>query len=160
VPPLLERAMALKPRAPRLRTIVALADAVQATGRPPPNLDLALAAGCAALELPIGMGPAIFAIGRSAGWVANVLEQQESPLVIWPRARFQRPAPHCLWNNAPEAPDAGLLRLGCRWANILLWANTLRLSNGHQAGTSARYVFQPTAPTSSHHIAPRGLWPL
>ena len=92
--PLLECAVALKPRALRLRTVVALAEAVQATGRPPANIDIALAAACAALDLPIGMGSAIFAIGRSAGWVAHVLEQQTSSAVLRPRARFvgDRPA--------------------------------------------------------------------
>ena len=71
-----------------MRTIGALIDAMQRAHRPQPNVDVALAAVCAALELPIGMGPAIFAIGRSAGWVANMLEQQQTPLVLRPRARF------------------------------------------------------------------------
>ena len=89
VPPLLDLAMAHKPRAPRVRTIVALTDAMARAKRPKPNVDVALAAVCAALELPIGMGPAIFAIGRSAGWVAHVLEQQQEPRgVLRPRARF------------------------------------------------------------------------
>jgi citrate synthase len=88
VAPLIERAMALKPRAPRLRTLLAVADAVEATGRPRANVDVAIAAACAALDLPLGLGPAIFAIGRSAGWVANVLEQQSSSSVLRPRARF------------------------------------------------------------------------
>jgi len=61
---------------------------MQRAHRPQPNVDVALAAVCAALELPIGMGPAIFAIGRCAGWVANILEQQQTPLVLRPRARF------------------------------------------------------------------------
>jgi len=81
--------MAHKPRAPRVRTIVALTDAMARANRPKPNVDVALAAVCAALELPIGMGPAIFAIGRSAGWVAHVLEQQQEPRgALRPRARF------------------------------------------------------------------------
>ena len=91
VPPLVEQALALAPRAPRLRTVIALADAVQATGRPRANVDVALAATCAALGLPIGMGPAIFAVGRIAGWVAHVLEQQASTAVLRPRARYIGP---------------------------------------------------------------------
>ena len=93
--PLIERALALKPRgeaAKRLHTVLALAEAVQATGRPPANIDVALAATCAALDLPLGLGPAIFAIGRSAGWVAHVLEQQQSTSVLRPRARYVGPA--------------------------------------------------------------------
>jgi citrate synthase len=88
VPPLMERALAYNPRSTRLRTIVALIDAMRGTGRPPPNLDVPIAATCAALELPIGMGPAIFALGRSAGWVAHILEQQQSRQPLRPRARF------------------------------------------------------------------------
>jgi len=41
-----------------------------------------------ALDLPIGMGPVIFAIGRSAGWVAHILEQYEAGFVLRPRARW------------------------------------------------------------------------
>jgi len=86
--PLLARAVALAPRAPRLRTVLAIAEAVQATGRPRANIDVAIAAASAALDLPIGLGPALFAIGRTAGWVAHVLEQQASTAVLRPRARF------------------------------------------------------------------------
>lgn len=86
--PLIERATALAPRSPRLRTVVAVAEAVHATGRPRANVDVAIAAVSAALDLPIGLGPALFAIGRTAGWVANVLEQQASEAVLRPRARF------------------------------------------------------------------------
>jgi len=88
VPPLLEGALSHKPRAPRVRTVVALIEAMARAGRPKPNVDVALAAVCGALELPIGMGPAIFAIGRCAGWIAHVLEQQRSGMLLRPRARF------------------------------------------------------------------------
>jgi len=86
--PLLESALALAPRARRVRTIAALIDAMAEANRPKPNVDTALAATCAALDLPLGMGPAIFAIGRSAGWVAHVLEQYEAKFILRPRARF------------------------------------------------------------------------
>jgi citrate synthase len=88
VVPLWARTLKLRPRSPRVATIAALVDAMARANRPPPNVDVALAAACAALELPLGMGPAIFAIGRSAGWVAHVLEQQETRGVLRPRARF------------------------------------------------------------------------
>lgn len=88
LPPLMARAQALKPRSARLRTLQAVVDAVQGMGRPPANIDVGLTATCAALELPPGMGPAIFAIGRLAGWVAHVLEQQQSSQLLRPRARY------------------------------------------------------------------------
>ena len=93
VPPLLEMALAHKPRMPRVRTVSALIDAMARAGRPKPNVDVALAAVCGALELPIGMGPAIFAIGRSAGWIAHVLEQTQSQQLIRPRAEYTGPRP-------------------------------------------------------------------
>jgi len=71
-----------------VRAIVALIDAMARANRPPPNVDVALAALCAALDLPPGMGAAIFAIGRCAGWVAHVLEQQQTRGVLRPRARY------------------------------------------------------------------------
>ena len=71
-----------------MRTLLALTEAMQSRGRPPPNVDTALAAACAALDLPPGMGSAIFATGRLAGWVAHVLEQQASPAVLRPRAHY------------------------------------------------------------------------
>jgi citrate synthase len=86
--PLLEAAFALAPRAPRVRTLAAIVAAMEESGRPKPNVDTGLAAAAAALDLPIGMGPAIFAIARTAGWVAHVLEQYESAFVLRPRARF------------------------------------------------------------------------
>ena len=91
--PLLDAALALAPRAPRVRTIAAIVAAMDEAGRPKPNVDAALAAACAALGLPLGMGAAIFAIGRSAGWVAHVLEQAEAKFVLRPRARFVGESP-------------------------------------------------------------------
>jgi len=86
--PLLDAALSLAPRAPRVRTIAAIVAAMEEAGRAKPNVDAALAASCAALDLPQGMGAAIFAIGRTAGWVAHVLEQAETKFVLRPRARF------------------------------------------------------------------------
>ncbi len=88
VAPMLEASLALAPRAKRVRTIVAILDAMEAGGRAKPNVDVALACACAALDLPVGMGPAIFAIGRTAGWVAHVLEQYGAGFVLRPRARW------------------------------------------------------------------------
>ena len=91
VPPLLEAALRLAPRAARVKTIAAILAAMDQAGRPKPNVDLALACVCAALDLPHGQGPAIFAIGRSAGWVAHILEQYEAGFVLRPRARWVGP---------------------------------------------------------------------
>ena len=50
---------------------------------------LALAALDRAMELPEAAIPALFVIGRCAGWIAHILEQSASGLSIRPRATFQ-----------------------------------------------------------------------
>ena len=87
--PLLAAAERLAPSSQGIRTLRAVAAAMRAAGRPEPNLDVAITAVTAALELPPGMGPALFAVGRSAGWVAHVLEQQASGELLRPRARYR-----------------------------------------------------------------------
>ncbi len=57
----------------------------------PPNLDLALAALEQQLHLPAGAGLALFAIGRSAGWIAHALEQHQDGRLIRPRAAYVGP---------------------------------------------------------------------
>jgi len=86
--PILEDAAALTPRAPALRTLLALVDGMREAGRPAPNVDVALVALGAALGLPAGSGSGLFAIGRTAGWVAHVLEQYQAGYVVRPRARY------------------------------------------------------------------------
>jgi citrate synthase len=58
-----------------------------------PNIDAALVALERHLALPDGSALAIFAAGRSAGWIAHALEQGRSEAVIRPRARYDAPAP-------------------------------------------------------------------
>jgi citrate synthase len=87
-PPLLQAASELQPRSERLDTLWALVRAMAAAGKPAPNVDVGLVAVGAALALPLGVMPALFAIGRCAGWVAHALEQQQSTLVLRPRARY------------------------------------------------------------------------
>lgn len=56
-----------------------------------PSVDLALVACCRALGLPAGTATALFATGRSAGWIAHVAEQRLSPSQLRPRARYTGP---------------------------------------------------------------------
>ena len=86
--PIIEAARKLAPRAPGLRTVLALIDAMREAGRPAPNVDAALVALAAALELPAGSGVGLFGVGRAAGWVAHALEQYEADYVVRPRARY------------------------------------------------------------------------
>ncbi len=53
-----------------------------------PNIDFALVALERSFELPSGAALALFAIGRSVGWLAHVFEQRASGRLIRPRAEF------------------------------------------------------------------------
>jgi citrate synthase len=57
------------------------------------NIDYALAVLCKTLGLPRGSEIAIFAMSRTAGWIAHAIEQLESHALIRPRARYVGPAP-------------------------------------------------------------------
>jgi citrate synthase len=95
VAPLLSaaRELAGKKKDGALETLFAVVDAMADQGRPPPNLDLALVAVSSALRLPAGSAGAIFALGRTAGWIAHALEQYGMDELIRPRARYVGPAP-------------------------------------------------------------------
>lgn len=54
----------------------------------PPNLDFGLATLRQALDLPPGAGLAIFALGRTVGWIAHAIEQYKLDRLIRPRARY------------------------------------------------------------------------
>lgn len=53
-----------------------------------PNLDIGLAAITYALSLPPGSGSTIFAVSRTAGWIAHAFEQRAYGGVIRPRAKY------------------------------------------------------------------------
>lgn len=81
----------LAPDSPRL----AVADAVLAETRrralPEPNIDFALAALADVAGLIRGAGEAVFAVARSAGWLAHALEEYERKTPIRPRAIYTGP---------------------------------------------------------------------
>lgn len=54
----------------------------------PPSLDFALVALSRALRLPACSPLTLFALGRSAGWIAHALEQYHQGFSIRPRARY------------------------------------------------------------------------
>ncbi|HEY1537320.1 MAG TPA: citrate/2-methylcitrate synthase [Polyangiaceae bacterium] len=70
------------------RTAFALLDAMAGGGHPAPTLDAGLVTLCHCLDLPRGSAATIFALGRSAGWVAHALEQRAAGYVLRPRARY------------------------------------------------------------------------
>ncbi|MFC2967073.1 citrate/2-methylcitrate synthase [Acidimangrovimonas pyrenivorans] len=77
--------LGLLPPEPGRETLVATM--AESAGRHP-NLDFALVAIRRALALPRGAALALFAIGRTAGWIAHALEQRDEDGLIRPRARY------------------------------------------------------------------------
>ncbi len=66
----------------------ALLDAADAVVGDYPNVDFALAALTDAFELPPDAPLTIFALARTTGWLAHMLEQVRSASIIRPRARY------------------------------------------------------------------------
>ncbi|MCC6897384.1 MAG: citrate synthase [Polyangiaceae bacterium] len=81
-------ARASRSRAPRMKVLETVVRAMHAAEQPAPNLDAGLVAVRVALGLPRGAASALFALGRSAGWVAHALEQREQGFLLRPRARY------------------------------------------------------------------------
>jgi citrate synthase len=80
-------------RGPRVRRLQALIDVTRRLRGEHPNIDAALIAVTSAVGLPSGAGTALFAVGRTAGWIAHVLEQRQQPGILRPRARYLGPTP-------------------------------------------------------------------
>jgi citrate synthase len=54
-----------------------------------PSIDLALVMSARACGMPRGSASALFGLGRSAGWIAHVIEQRQSRAPLRPRARYR-----------------------------------------------------------------------
>jgi citrate synthase len=89
--PLIAAAERLAPRALTVRTALALAAAMRAARQEHPTIDFGLVVLAAALGVPPGSAPALFAIGRTAGWIAHIIEQRADPFLLRPRARYVGP---------------------------------------------------------------------
>jgi citrate synthase len=72
----------------RWQKLAALIDAAHDSGMEAPNLDVGLTALRMAFGLPKGAAAALFAVGRSGGWIAHAVEQREAGVVLRPRARY------------------------------------------------------------------------
>jgi hypothetical protein len=53
-----------------------------------PTVDLALVTVARTLDLPPGGATALFALGRTIGWIGHAIEQYEGGSLIRPRARY------------------------------------------------------------------------
>jgi len=76
-----------------LRTALRVADVARSILHQEPNLDFALATLERVLGLPPASGLAVFAVGRSLGWIGHAIEQYATGQLIRPRAKYVGPVP-------------------------------------------------------------------
>ena len=82
------RAAALLPRLPARSQAQRLINAMQEMTGIAPNIDFALLMLEQRLRLPNGAALALFAVGRTVGWIAHALEQWRDGTLIRPRAVY------------------------------------------------------------------------
>jgi citrate synthase len=90
---LLDLAREAAPRAPAIELAEALRAAALTLVGDAPTLDFGLVALSRALRLPADAPLALFALGRSVGWIGQALEQYQAERLIRPRARYVGPRP-------------------------------------------------------------------
>ncbi len=83
------RAAALLSRLPARGAARQVAEAMRVATGVPPNIDYALVVVEQQLRLPVGAAFALFAVGRTVGWIAHALEQWQSRKLIRPRAVYE-----------------------------------------------------------------------
>jgi citrate synthase len=85
---LLRRATAAYPSSPGVALCGAVVDEVLELLGERPTVDFGLVTLARALGLPPGGAVALFALGRTVGWIGHAIEQYESGSLIRPRARY------------------------------------------------------------------------
>lgn len=90
---LLRMARDLRPELPAVALSAAVAEAAGELLSKRPTVDFGLVAAAGALGCPSGSALALFAIGRTIGWLGHALEQIDAGTMIRPRARYTGPLP-------------------------------------------------------------------
>jgi citrate synthase len=85
---LLRLATAAYPDSPHVALCAAVAEEALALIGERATVDFGLVTLARALELPLGGAVALFALGRTVGWMGHAIEQYESGSLIRPRARY------------------------------------------------------------------------
>jgi citrate synthase len=76
------------PSSRQLAVAVSIMDEMRGRGLPEPNVEFALAALARVAGMARGSSEAIFAIGRTAGWIAHALEEYQQNRPIRPRGFY------------------------------------------------------------------------
>ena len=79
------------PDSPQLAIAQAVTDEARRRALPEPNIEFALAVLARVAGMIRGSGEAIFATGRTAGWLAHALEEYERNIPIRPRSIYTGP---------------------------------------------------------------------
>jgi citrate synthase len=90
---LLELTLKAYPNATATMLSKAITTQVRRTINQHPTIDFALAILAHALHLPSGAALALFAMGRTIGWIGHAIEQYQLDQLIRPRAQYMGPAP-------------------------------------------------------------------
>jgi citrate synthase len=85
---LLRLATAAYPNSPEVARCAAVVDGALELLGERPTVDFGLVTLARALGLPPGSAVALFALGRTVGWIGHAIEQYESGSLIRPRARY------------------------------------------------------------------------
>lgn len=85
---LLKTVAELYPRSSAVALAEAIMQEVSTLTGQQPNIDFGLVAAAQALKLPQGAPIALFALGRTVGWIGHALEQYAADQLIRPRARY------------------------------------------------------------------------
>ena len=85
---LLEMAVEIAPGSPEVELALAMADAYRELVREHPTIDHGLVALSRALKLPERTPLALFALGRTIGWIGHAIEQYAENKLIRPRAAY------------------------------------------------------------------------
>lgn len=89
---LMEMLRAAAPKHPRLAVADAVVHELDARGLPAINSDFAIATLGEVCGMVLGAGEAIFAVARTAGWLAHALEEYTRTTPLRPRAVYVGPA--------------------------------------------------------------------
>ncbi|MBM3267024.1 MAG: citrate synthase family protein [Candidatus Sericytochromatia bacterium] len=92
---LVDLATAVRPRSPQVALAHALEEGMRELLGERPSVDFGLVTAARALGLPPGSAIALFAVGRTAGWLGHAIEQYGLDRMIRPRARYVGPTPEC-----------------------------------------------------------------
>ncbi len=92
---LLDLIAAYTPASPQLAIALAVTDEARRRALPEPNVEFALAVLAGVAGMIRGAGEAIFATGRTVGWLAHALEEYERNIPIRPRGIYTGPTAIC-----------------------------------------------------------------